>query len=139
MKIQIKKVDTKNELKQFVSFQYSLFKDNKFWVPPIRSDEFNTLRKDKNPAFDFCEAEYWLAYNDKTIVGRIAGIINHKYNEKWKVKTARFGWFDFIDDNEVSSALLHTVEQWAASKGMEHIHGPLGFTDMDELVIVFTT
>ena len=131
MEIEIKEANTLRELKQFVSFQYLLYKENKYWVPPIFSDEIKSLRKDKNPAFDFCEAKYWLAYRDGKIVGRIAGIINKKYNEKWKTKSARFGWFDVIDDHEVSSFLFSAVEEWARKKGMHSIHGPLGFTDMD--------
>ena len=131
MEIQLKEVSSLRELKQFVSFLYSLYRDNPYWVPPLRFDELHSLRKDKNPAFDFCEAKYWLAYKNGKIVGRIAGIINHKYNEKWNEKAARFGWFDFIDDPGVSAALLQAVEQWAREKGMRSIHGPLGFTDMD--------
>lgn len=131
MGVEIRQVQTLRELKTFVSFQYSLYRDNKYWVPPLRTDELLSLRKDKNPAFEFCDADYWLAYKDGTIVGRIAGIVNNRYIEKWNAKGVRFGWFDFIDDAEVSTALLATVEQWGRSKGMEFIHGPLGFTDMD--------
>jgi hypothetical protein len=131
MEIQLKEVNTPRELKQFVAFQYSLYRDNKYWVPPLRTDELHSLRKDKNPAFDFCEAKYWLAYKNGKIVGRIAGIINKKYNEKWNKKAARFGWLDFIDDTEVSSMLLNAAEKWAVINGMNCIHGPLGFTDMD--------
>jgi hypothetical protein len=131
MELQIKEVTTARELKQFVSFQYSLYHHNQYWVPPLRTEELFSLRKDKNPAFDFYEAAYWLAYRNGKIVGRIAGMINKKYNERWNAKAARFGWFDFIDDAEVSSTLLHTAEQWATSHGMDCIHGPLGFTDMD--------
>jgi hypothetical protein len=131
MELQLKEVRTPRELRKFVSFPYSLYRKNAYWVPPLRSDEFLSLRKDINPAFDFCDANYWLALKNGTIVGRIAGIINKKYNEKYGVKAARFGWVDFIDDLEVSSALLNTVETWARSNGMDCIHGPLGFTDMD--------
>ena len=131
METYLKEVSTLRELRQFVSFQYTLYKDNKYWVPPLRSEELFSLRKDKNPAFDFCEAKYWLAIRNNKIIGRIAGIINGKYNEKWGVKTVRFGWFDFLDDREVAAALLDAVEKWGESKGMTHIHGPLGFTDMD--------
>ncbi len=127
----IREVNTTHELKQFISFQYSLYRDNQYWVPPPYTDEVNSLRKDKNPAFDFCDAKYWVAEKDGKIVGRIAGIINKRFNEKWNAKTARFGWFDFIDDAEISSALLNTVEQWAKANGMTSLHGPLGFTDMD--------
>ncbi len=131
MTYQIKKVTSKKLLKDFISFPYTLYKDNKYFIPPLRMDEKKTLDKKINPAFDFCEAEYWLAYKDAKVVGRIAGIINHRYTEKWGAKNARFGWIDFIDDEKVSSLLLSTVEQWAKEKGMESIHGPLGFTDMD--------
>jgi hypothetical protein len=131
MELILKEVKTLRELKQFVSFQYTLYKDNTYWVPPLRSDELLSLRREKNPAFDFCDARYWLALRDNKIVGRIAGIVNGRYNEKWKAKAVRFGWFDFIDDQEVASALLDAVEQWGKSQGMAHIHGPLGFTDMD--------
>ena len=129
--MQIQEVKTRSDLRKFISFQYSLYKDNKFWVPPMRSDEVKSLRKDKNPAFDFCDAKYWLAVEDGRVVGRIAGIINKKYNERWRARAARFGWFDFIDDKKVSSALLNAVEGWAKENGMSAIHGPLGFTDMD--------
>ncbi len=127
----IREVSTAHGLKQFVSFQYALYHGNKYWVPPPYSDEVNSLRKDKNPAFEFCDAKYWIAEKDDKIVGRIAGIINKRYNEKWNTKIARFGWFDFIDDKEVSSALVDTVEQWAKINRMASLHGPLGFTDMD--------
>ena len=131
MELQIKEVQNKKDLKKFISFPYDLYKGNKYWVPPLRFDEMNTLDWNKNPAFDFCEAKYWLAYRDGKIVGRIAGIINNKYIEKWGNKYARFGWIDFIDDVEVLKALISTVETWASEKGMEAVEGPLGFTDLD--------
>ncbi len=131
MKIVIKKVENKRDLKKFISFPYKLYAGNKYWVPPLRFDEMNTLRRDKNPAFEFCEVKYWLAYKDGKIVGRIAGIINWRYVEKWKNRYARFGWIDFIDDEDVSKALIETVEKWAKEKDMEAVHGPLGFTDLD--------
>lgn len=131
MNYQIKEVDSPKLLKDFISFQYNLYKGNKYFIPPLRSDEKKTLDKNLNPAFDFCEAKYWLVYKNDKIAGRIAGIISLKYAEKWKVKKARFGWIDFIDDEKVSSLLLNAVENWAKEKGMDEIHGPLGFTDMD--------
>lgn len=131
MNLILKEVISKQDLKKFVSFPYSLYKGNKFWVPPLRFDELHTLSKGVNPAFDFCEAKYWMIFNENKIVGRVAGIINNKYNDKFNKKDARFGWIDFIDDREVSSLLLSTVEKWAIEKGMDHLHGPLGFTDMD--------
>ena len=131
MSIIIKKVETLKDLKKFIKFPFELYKDHPYWVPPLIMDELNTLRKDKNPAFEYCEAKYFLAYKDGKIVGRVAGIINHKYIEKWKNKYARFGWIDFINDIEVVKALIGAVERWAKDKGMEGIHGPLGFTDLD--------
>ncbi|MDP4094804.1 MAG: hypothetical protein Q8920_15775 [Bacillota bacterium] len=130
--VQIKEVKTKQDLKRFIKFPYSIYSDNPNWIPPLQFDELNTLRWDKNPAFDYCEAKYWLAYKDGKIAGRIAGIISHKYIEKWGAKNARFGWVDFIDDEEVSKALFETVENWAREKGMEGLHGPLGFCDLDK-------
>lgn len=129
--IQIKRVETKKDLKRFIEFHYDLYKGNPYDVPNLYSDEVNTLSKDKNAAFDFCEAEYFLALEEGKIVGRVAAIINHKANEKWKKKDVRFGWIDFIDDIEVSRALFEAVEEYGRKKGMNDIVGPLGFTDMD--------
>lgn len=131
MEITLKRVKTNRDLKRFIDFQYTLYKGNKYWCPPLYMDEKKTLSKDKNPAFDFCEAEYWIAIRDEVAVGRIAGIINHKANERWNEKLVRFGWIDFIDDPEVSKVLIETVAAWGRSKGMVGIHGPLGFSDMD--------
>ena len=129
--IQIKKVETKRDLKDFIEFHYDLYEDNPYDVPNLFSDDMNTLSKDKNAAFEFCEAEYYLALKDGKIVGRVAAIINHKANKKWDRKSVRFGWIDFIDDREVSAALLKQVEDYGRAKGMTQIVGPLGFTDMD--------
>ena len=129
--IQIKRVETKKDLKQFIEFHYDLYKGSPYDVPNLYSDEVNTLSKNKNAAFDFCEAEYFLALKEGKIVGRVAAIINHKANEKWKKKDVRFGWIDFIDDIEVSRALFEAVEDYGRRKGMNDIVGPLGFTDMD--------
>ena len=129
--IQIKRVETKKDLKRFIEFHYDLYKGNPYDVPNLYSDEVNTLSKNKNAAFDFCEAEYYLALKEGKIVGRVAAIINHKANEKWKKKDVRFGWIDFIDDIEVSRALFEAVEEYGRKKGMDDFVGPLGFTDMD--------
>lgn len=129
--IQIKRVETKKDLKRFIEFHYDLYKGNPYDVPNLYSDEVKTLSKNKNAAFDFCEAEYYLALKEGKIVGRVAAIINHKANEKWKKKDVRFGWIDFIDDIEVSRALFKAVEEYGRKKGMDDIVGPLGFTDMD--------
>ena len=129
--VQIKKVETRYDLKKFIEFHYDLYEGNAYDVPNLYSDELNTLRKDRNAAFDFCEAEYFLAYKEGRIVGRVAAIINHKANDKWGRKSVRFGWIDFVDDTEVSAALIKAVEDYGREKGMEEIVGPLGFTDMD--------
>jgi len=131
MSIKIVEVTDKSSLKKFVLYNIQLYKDNPYHVPGLIEDELMTLRKDKNPAFDFCESIYFLAYKENKIVGRIAGIINRKANETWNHRYARFGFVDFIDDKEVSSALFGAVEQWAIQKGMTGIQGPLGFTDLD--------
>ena len=129
--VEIKKVTDKKGLNAFIQLHYDLYKGNQYDAPNLYSDELHTLSKDKNAAFEFCEAEYFLAYKDGEVVGRIAGIINHRANEAWNRNSVRFGWIDFIDDPEVSKALLDAVMQWGREKGMTEIVGPLGFTDMD--------
>lgn len=130
-KVEIKKVVDKKGLKQFVQFYYDLYRDCPYSVPFLYSDEMSTLSHQSNPAFDHCEADYFLAYKDGKVVGRVAAIINQHSNERWNRRLVRFGWFDFIDDHDVSSALLHTVAQWGQERGMDEICGPMGFTDMD--------
>ena len=129
--IEIKKVATRSELDAFIEFHYDLYKDNPYDVPNLYSDDVNTFSKDKNPAFEFSEAECFIALKDGKVVGRVAAIINHRANERWQRKSVRFGWLDFIDDHEVSAALFKAVEDYGRDKGMTEIVGPLGFTDMD--------
>ena len=131
MSIDIKKVTSRSELRAFVTFPEKIYGSEPNWVPALVFDDINTLNKKKNPAFEFCEAEYWTAWKEGRMVGRIAGIINRRFVEKWGKKYARFGWIDFIEDFEVAKALVTTVEAWARDKGMEGVHGPLGFTDLD--------
>ncbi len=130
-KIQIQEVRSKSDLNKFIAFPNKLYKGNKYRVPQLDIYEKKSLDRKKNPAFEFCEAKYWLAYKNNKIAGRIAAIINHKSNEIWNEKHMRFGWVDFIDDIEVSKALIETVEGWAKEKGLTAVHGPLGFSDMD--------
>ncbi len=130
-KLEIRQVVTRKDLKKFVNYPFKLYKGNSYWVPPLKFDEMNTLRRDKNPAFEYCEAKYWMAYRDGVPVGRVAGIINPHENLRWKTNLVRFGWIDFTDDPEVSEALIETVTEWGKSKGMTGIHGPFGFNDMD--------
>ena len=129
--VDIKKVTTKKELKEFVQFRYDLYRDNDCAVPFLYFDEMATLNSKKNPSFDYCEADYFLAYQDGKVVGRVAAIINRRANERWDSRQVRFGWFDFIDDPEVSSALLKTVEDWGRERGMTEMIGPMGFIDTD--------
>lgn len=131
MAIEIKRVETNRDLRRFIDFHYDLYQGCPYDVPALFLDEMNTLRSDRNVAFDFCEAAYFMAYRDGRMVGRIAGIVNHRANERWEKKDVRFGWIDFIDDLEVSRALFKAVEDWGRSKGMTAIVGPLGFTDLD--------
>ena len=120
--VQIKRVETKKDLKAFIECHYDLYEGNQYDAPNLYSDELKTLSKDKNAAFDFCEAEYFLALKEGKVVGRVAGIINNRANEKWGTKDVRFGWIDFIDDIEVSKALLKAARF--------HRYGPRGHVDM---------
>lgn len=131
MSVTVKPISSKSELKEFFKFKIDLYKGNNFFVPPLYADEFATFDPKMNPAFDFCERQAFVAYRDGKIVGRIAAIINHKANDAWNNKNGRFGFFDFIDDLEVSKALMDTAIEWCRSKNMNAITGPLGFTDMD--------
>lgn len=131
MNIEIKKVQTKQDLKTFIRFNYEMYKNNPYSVPDLYEDMMDTFSPKKNPAFEFCEADYFLAYKDGRLVGRVAAIINNRANETWGKKSVRFGWIDFEDDIEISRALLDTVKQWGRERGMVEIEGPLGFTDMD--------
>lgn len=116
---------------KFVRFPINLYRGNDCYVPPLVIDEVSTLSPDKNPAFDFCEGQCFLAFKDGKIAGRICAMINRQVNGRTGVQTARFGFFDFIDDTAVSGALLDAAEKWAREKGMTEIIGPLGFTDLD--------
>lgn len=129
--VEISKVGTAKELRTFVRFNYELYKDSPYAVPDLLEDTLDTLDSRSNPAFRFCEAEYFLARKEGRVVGRVAAIINSRANERWGRKEVRFGWIDFIDDLEVSKALLETVENWGKERGMTSIVGPLGFTDLD--------
>ena len=130
--IRIIPIKTKKGLKAFIQFHYDLYKGNKYAVPYLRFDELNTLNPKKNPAFDFCEAQYFLAVDEEArIVGRVAAIINHRANKEWNKKQVRFGWLDFKDDMQVSQTLMEAVASWGRERGMTEIVGPLGFTDMD--------
>ena len=131
MAIEIRKIENKCGLRKFIEFANRLYKDCPYYCPPLFFDEMNCFDKKHNPALEVSDFQLWMAYRDGEPVGRIAGIINHKANEKWGYKHVRFGWFDFIDDLEVSKALLDTVAAWGKEHGMDALNGPVGFTDFD--------
>lgn len=131
MTVTIKTVTSRKDLKTFVRFANRLYKGDRFYVPSMPVDDLNTFDRKKNGAFDFCDTELYLAYKDGEVAGRVAAIVNRKANEAWKVNQVRFGWIDFIDDIEVSAALLDAVAKFGKAHGMTQIVGPLGFTDFD--------
>ncbi len=131
MAVTIKQVSSRRDLGRFVDFPNKLYKGNQYFVPKIYTDEMATLDPKKNPAYEFSEAALFLAYKDGKLAGRVAAIVNHRANEKWGHKEVRFGWIDFIDDREVSSALMDKVIEFGKERGMDSVAGPLGFTDFD--------
>lgn len=131
--ITIKQVQSKSDLKRFTSFPNKLFKHIEAFVPALSSDEMNVFNKKKNPAHEYCDSICFLAYKDKKLVGRIAGIINHAWNASQNIKRARFSRIDMIDDIEVTKTLINAVEQWAINQGMDTLIGPIGFTDLDRM------
>lgn len=130
--VRIEPVRSNRDLRRFIDFPFSLYRSSENWVPPLKRDEWATLDRTANPAFEYCDAEYFLAHREDRVVGRIAAIYNRRYVETWGHRYARFGFVDFIDDLHVSRALFETAEDWARSQGCTAIHGPLGFTDLDE-------
>lgn len=131
MAVEIRELHAKKDLKKFIQFANDLYADCPYYCPPLFFDEMNCFSEKKNPALEVSDYRLWMAFRDGKPVGRIAGIINHRANEKWNVKHVRFGWFDFIDDLEVSKALLDTVAAWGKEHGMDALNGPVGFTDFD--------
>ena len=131
MAVEIREINTKKEIARFIDFANDLYDGNEYYCPPLFFDEMNCFDPAHNPALDVSEFQLWMAYRECKPVGRIAGIINRCANETWKVNKVRFGWFDFIDDLEVSKALLDTVAKWGKEHGMDVLNGPVGFTDFD--------
>ncbi|MCP4214636.1 MAG: N-acetyltransferase, partial [bacterium] len=132
MSIEIRKVETKKDLKAFIKMPFGIYKGNDMWVPPIISEEMETFNPKKNPAYEAAETRLFIAYKDGKPAGRIAGVLSHAANKKYTTKNMRFGWFDSIDDLEVSRALFDSVEAWAKETGMETLTGPHGFCDLDQ-------
>lgn len=130
--ITVRKVDTKKDMDAFVQFGNKLYEGNAYYVPDLEFDLRDTFDPKKNPGLEFSEIIPFIALDGDKIVGRIAGIINHNANKKWNVKNVRFSLIDFIDDRNVSKALLDAVEKWGKENGMTHIQGPMGITDFDK-------
>lgn len=129
--IQLKEVISEGDIHDFVRFPFDLYKENKFWIPPIKKEEFKQIDPKTNPAYQFCDAKFWTAWNDHKCVGRIGAIINHSYNEKIEKKMGRISRIEFVDNEEVSGKLFGVAENWLKEKGMVAVHGPLGFTNFD--------
>jgi len=132
----LKEVQTKKDLKAFVKFPFKLYKDSKYWVPPIISQEMKTFSKKENPVFNDADARLFLAYKDGKIVGRIATIVNWLEVKGQNQKKMRFGWFDFIDDLEVSQTLLNEVEKIGKAHNLQYTEGPVGFSNLDKVGVI---
>jgi GNAT superfamily N-acetyltransferase len=132
MEVTVRPVSSKKEMKEFVRFKIDLYRESPYAVPPLYMDELTTLDPKKNPAFQFCEAQCFMAFQAGKAVGRICAMVNHRANETWKTRSGRFGFVDFIDDPAVSKALFAAAEEWVKARGMHSLHGPLGFTDLDQ-------
>lgn len=129
--VEIVQVHTRRQLRRFARFATRLYKDSPYYVPELESDVMDAFIPSRNAALEYCEAQPFLAFRDGRVVGRVAAIINRVANERWNTRTVRFGWLDFTDDSEVSSALLRAVADWGRQRGMTRIEGPLGFSDFD--------
>lgn len=134
--IEITEVTTKKHLKEFVLLPFGLYKDNKYWVPPLIKDEMETLDLKKNPVSRNAEATYFIAYKNGKPAGRIAVIINHLEIDQLGKKKIRFGWFDVIDDIEVTKALLEKVYETGRKHQLEYAEGPVGFSNMEKAGIL---
>jgi len=130
--IKVIKVESKKNVKDFVMFPFELYKDCEYWVPPIINEEIDAIDTNKNPVFKNAEAEFYLAYQDNKIVGRIAAIVNWVEIEEQKKNKLRFGWYDTIDDVNVSKALMDKVLEFGKSRKLEFVDGPVGFSNMDK-------
>jgi hypothetical protein len=134
--IELKEVKTNKDLKAFVKFPFDLYKDSKYWVPPIIREELKTFNKKENPVFNDAEATLFLAYKNNVVVGRVACIINWLEVKNKDLKKMRFGWFDFIDDMEVSKALFNKVEAIGKHHNLEFAEGPVGFSNLDKVGVM---
>ena len=130
--IKVKQVLNSSDLELFIKFPMELYKGNPYYVPPLINEEKSIWVKEENPALQYSEAAQFLAYKGENIVGRIAVMINHKEEKELGIRKVRFGWLDFINDIEVSKSLINTAIEYAKSKGISKIEGPMGFTNLDK-------
>ncbi len=130
-KIEIREVHTRKDLSKFIHLPATIHQNHPNWVPPIYMDDWEFFNPKKNKSFDSCDTILLLAFRNKQVVGRIMGIIHHKYNEKHQENNARFAFFETWNDEEVATALISSVENWARQKGMARLVGPLAFSDKD--------
>ena len=130
--IKVKQVLNSSDLEFFIKFPMELYKGNPYYVPPLINEEKSIWVKEENPALQYSEAAQFLAYKGENIVGRIAVMINHKEEKELGIRKVRFGWLDFINDIEVSKSLINTAIEYAKSKGISKIEGPMGFTNLDK-------
>lgn len=134
--ITIKEAKTKKELKEFIKFSFELYKGCPYWIPPLINDELDGFDKDKNPVFKNADAKFYLAYKDGKIAGKVAAIVNWQEVNSQNIKKVRFGWLDFIDDHEVSKALLDKVFEYGHEHNMEFAEGPVGFSNLDKVGVL---
>lgn len=134
--VTLKEATSKADLKKFVKFPFSLYKDSPYWVPPIINEELDSFDKSKNPAFKNADARFFLAYKNDILVGRVAAIVNWIEINQQKVSKMRFGWFDFIDDFEVSETLLKKVEDIGHQHNLNYMEGPVGFSNLDKVGVL---
>ena len=131
-KIDVVKIGSKREMDDFIRLPYRIYENCPQYVPDLEGEICNLFNQKKNPAFKFSQIQPFVAYRNGECVGRIVGIINRKANEKWQTRNVRFSLIEFVDDFDVSKALIEAVSQWGRSLGMDAIHGPLGITDFDK-------
>lgn len=132
MELSVIEVASKRDLYRFIRFPDQLYKGCEYYIPALHNNQFKTLSKTKNPAFEHCQARYWMVCEGKRVVGRVAAIINHRYNKIKGSDYMRFGWLDFIENDRVLNMLLNLVEDWAKANNIQYVHGPLGFTSFDQ-------
>lgn len=136
MEIKVELVRDKKELEQFIDFPFTLYKDDPYWVPPLKMSERRNFDPQKNPNYALSEVGLYLAYKGKDVVGRIAAIVNKRENELLNLQKLRFGWFDFIDDIKVSGALLHAAQEFGERHGTTEMEGPVGFSNLDKAAVL---